>query len=196
MSDFLAIPLVLRATGGQRLVLGLPLWYRVVMALILAVVAAGLVQVGGRPGILAWTVLALLLVALLYQERWVFDAGLGRVRHQGGLVGAARTTDIPFRAIAGLRLEPHVRGTIPGSEDERRANAAALAGGRTDDGDRHRARHKRPYLGLVLECADGTRLLVDRVPARDADRLRQVARRLAEHCGRPLDLPEPIRSAR
>ena len=76
-------------------------------------------------------------------------------------------------------------GTIPGTEEERLENAAALRGERTDDGRGKPSRHKKPYLGLVLECLDG-QYLVDRVPARSAAGLRLAAARMAEECGIPL----------
>jgi hypothetical protein len=79
-----------------------------------------------------------------------------------------------------------VEGTIPGSEDERLENAAALRGARGDDGALRRSRHKRPFLGLVLECTDGAQYLIDRVPARNVARLREAAGRMADVCDVPL----------
>jgi hypothetical protein len=191
LADWLSIPLVLRLPASGRMVYGLPVWYRAAMAAILGLLVAALAQAGVRPGPLAWVVLALVALALLYEEAWVFEAGPGRVVHRGGLLVAARSTVIPFAEIERLLIVPHVEGTIPGTEDERLENAAALAGRRTDDGGSRRSRHKKPYLDLVLETDGGTRRLMDRVPAREGDRLRGTAAALAELCGKPLDIAEP-----
>ena len=74
MADLFSIPLVLHARKPGKLVYGLPRWYRPVMAGILALLLAGLALADGRPGWLAWLVLGLLTLALLYQETWEIDA--------------------------------------------------------------------------------------------------------------------------
>jgi hypothetical protein len=191
MSDRMSISLVLRSPAPDRLVYALPVWYRVVMGAILAVLVAGLADAGGRPGILAWALLAIVVLAALYTEQWVFDAGSGKVTHRTGLLVAARSTVIPFAAIERFLITPHVEGTIPGTEDERYENAAALRGERGDDAGTRRARHKKPFLGLVLECESGDLYLVDRVSARAAGRLRELAARMADLCGKPLIDSEP-----
>lgn len=186
MSDRASIPLVLRVPGPGRLVFALPRWYPAAMGAILALLVAGLADAGRAPGPLAWLLLALVVLGILYEESWCFDAARGRLVHRVGLRFAARTEVIPLAAIDRFLIAPHVEGTIPGTEDERAENAAALKGGRGDDGAARRFRHKKPYLGLVLECADGTHFLVDRVPARSAARLRETGARMAEFCARPL----------
>lgn len=186
MFDRVTIPLVLRAPADDRLVFTLPVWYRVMMTTMLAVLVAALAMDDARPGVLGLVVVALVALAALYEERWTLDGASGQVVHRAGLLFAARRQVIPMAAIEQFRLAPHVEGTIPGSEDERRENAAALRGARGDDADLRRARHKRPFLGLVLECSDGAHYLVDRVPARNAARLREAAGHMADLCGKPL----------
>ena len=185
MAEYWSIPLTLRPVAPGLLVLALPGWYRWLMAAILGVAAAALLQVGSWPGIPAWLLLGLVAAALLYEERWRFDAARGRVVHRNGLVLAARTLEVPFTAIERFLIVPHVEGTIPGTEAERRENAAALAGGRGDDAAVRRFRHRKPFLALVMECG-GSVHLIDRVPARQGVRLRATAARLADYCGKPL----------
>jgi len=185
MSDRVSIPLVLRAPDPDRLVFAIPVWYRVIMFGILAVIFAGVFQAPGGPGGLACALIVIVAAGALYEEKWTFDAGQGRVAYRTGLIVAARTTVIEFAAIERFRIAPHVEGTIPGSEDEKTENAAALKGGRGDDGGVRRSRHKKPYLALVMEC-EGGQYLVDRVPARSAARLREIASRMAGLCGKPL----------
>ena len=117
----------------------------------------------------------------------LFDAGSGRIVQRVGLAIAARSTVIPFDAIEGIRIIPVVAGTIPGSADEATENLAALAGTPTVDSRGRRARHKKPFLDLVVECLDGTRYLIDHRPARCAAELREVANQLAALCDRPLE---------
>jgi hypothetical protein len=180
------VPLVLTSPRPDRLVYGLPIWYRAVMGLILAIVVTALLMGDSRPGILAWLVLALLLLGALYEDSWTFDAAEGRATHRAGLVVSARSTVIEFSSIERFRVVPLVKGTIPGSAEEQAENAAALAGKRSDDGQIKRFRHKKPFLSLEIECTDGTRYLVDHLPARNGEKLRSVVSRLATLCGKPV----------
>jgi hypothetical protein len=186
MFDRLSIPLVLRAPDANRLVFSFPAWYRALMGVILLVLIAGLVQEGVRPGWPMWALLAIIALGVLYQEQWTFDADRRRVAHKVGLLVAGRTLLIDFALIERFLITPHVEGTIPGTEDERDENAAAMRGGRGDDAGARRARHKKHYLGLVMACQDGANYLVDRVPAREVAGLRATAARLAEFCDKPL----------
>ena len=185
MSDRMSIPLVLRSPGPDRLVFGIPLWYRAVMFGILAIIMAALFQTGGNPGGLACALMVIVAAGALYEEQWTFDATRDRVTYRTGLTIAARTTVIDFAAIERFRIAPHVEGTIPGTEDERAENAAALKGGRGDDARVRRSGHKKHFLALVIEC-DGASYLVDRVPARNAARMREISARMAGICGKPL----------
>jgi hypothetical protein len=186
MSDRFTIKLALREPGRDRLVLGLPTWYRVLMAAVVALLLAALAQAGGRFGILGWAMLGAALLGLLYRESWEFDAGRARVVRRVGLGPAVQAVVVPLEAVERFLIAPQVDGTIPGTRDESLEHAAALGGGRADDGALRRARHKKAYLALVMECRDGVRHLLDRVPARDAARLRWVAASLGELCARPV----------
>jgi hypothetical protein len=181
------VPLKLSAPDPDRLVYAIPGWYRLAMALILAALGAGIALAGLRPGPMPWIVLGVVALGALYEERWEFDAGRGRIVHRAGLVFAPRRTVLPFAAIERLRLVPVVTGTVPGSRAEREENAAALAGQRVDDSGGRRQRHRKPFLDLVIESADGHSRLVDRMPARRAGRLRDLADRAAALCGKPLE---------
>jgi hypothetical protein len=180
------IPLVLIKLRDGRLVYGIPLWYRLVMASIAALVAVSLAVSGAAPSLGGWIVLAIVALAACYEERWTFDASAGRITHRAGLLMAARSTTIEFAKIERFRIAPFVRGTIPGSEDEQAENAAALAGGRSDDGTRRRSFVKKPYLRLICEASDGASWLLDTVGARKIETLKMNAARIASYCGKNL----------
>jgi hypothetical protein len=180
------IPLTLRARRDGKLVYAIPLPFRAAMAAIAALLAAALLMDGRDPGIGGWASLSIAALGALYEERWSFDPGAGQVSHRVGLVLLARRTTIALGDIASFRIEPFVRGTVPGSADEERENAAALAGGRADDAGAKRARFKRPYLCLICETKDGSRRFLNAVPARRGAALKAQASRIAEACGAPL----------
>jgi hypothetical protein len=186
MSDRFTIKLALRQPGQDRLVLGLPIGYRLLMGALLALLLAALAEARGRFGWPGWGLLATVLLGLLYRESWDFDAARGRAVRRVGLGPAVRATAIPFEAMERFLVAPQVDGTIPGTRGAALEHAAALRGGRADDGALARARHTRSCLVLVLEGRDGARHLLDRVPARDAARLRGIAGRVAGLCGKPL----------
>ena len=156
------------------------------MAALAAIVAGALFAVPGSPAPAAWAILALLALAGLYEESWSFEPAGRRIAHRAGLLVAARSISIPFDEVERFRLVPHVRGTIPGSEDERVRNAAALAAGDAYDSSRRRSFVKKPYVSLVLDRADGSRYLIDRMGARRAPRLRRDAASIASLCEKPL----------
>ncbi len=182
------IPLVLSADAEGRLVYGIPLWYRLMLGAILAVVAASVVTSGGEPGLGSWIIFAVLLVGILYEERWIADPATKRLRHVSGLLVIPRSRDIPFETIDSFGLSAVVRGTIPGGEDERIENDAAFAlmNGETDlRGPKHLDRlfRKKAYMNLVVRKADGMVSLMNAVPAGRGASLREVGRRFAGTCG-------------
>jgi len=180
------IPLALRERKDGALVYAIPLPFRAAMAAIIALLAAALLMDGRNPGIGGWASLILAALGGLYEEKWTFDPGSGRIAHRVGLVFLARRKVIPLGDLARLRIEPFVRGTVPGSADEARENAAALAGGEAGVFGGRRARYKRPYLCLVCETVDGGRRFVNAASPRRAAVLRAQASRIAEACGVPL----------
>jgi hypothetical protein len=180
------IPLVLRGKEDGSFVYGIPRAYRAVMALVLAILCAALFMDGRSPGATGWIALTVAALAALYEDRWAFDAHSGELGHRAGLVVLARRTRIASGRLARFRIEPFVRGTVPGTADEAEENAAALAGRRADDARKRRAIHKRHYLCLVCETIEGERYFVDAVDARRAGKLRSRAEKMARSCGVPL----------
>lgn len=180
------IPLALRRKEDGSFVYGLPRAYRAIMVLVLGVLALALFIDGGPPGLGGWIALSVAALAALYEDRWAFDAGSGTLSHRAGLVVLARRSTIGPGRLARFRLEPFVRGTVPGTADEAEENAAALAGRRADDAGRRRALYKRHYLCLVCETTEAVRYFIDAADARRAERLRSRAALMARDCGVPL----------
>jgi hypothetical protein len=180
------IPLVLRKAGEGRLVYAIPAWYRAVMGVIAALVLASLFIAGGMPGVVGWVVIALVCFGALYEERWTFDRAEASVTHRAGMVFWARKTCITTESIATFRLSPFIRGSIPGSESEKADKEAALALGRGDDSQKKRSPHKKAYLSIVMETADGSAYLLNMIDARKGASIREAARKIAEHCGTSL----------
>jgi hypothetical protein len=164
----------------------MPIWFRVVMGSILAVVSTALAMGDSRPGFLGWAIFFVLCLGFLYEDKWIFDASGNLVIHRGGLLFASRSSKIEFSAIERFCIVPLVRGTIPGTEDEKIENAAALRGHRADERSYKHSRHKKHFLSLSMECCDGSRYLIDHVPARRAEALRIVAARIATLCDKPV----------
>ena len=177
------IPLVLVEKRDGRLVYAIPLWFRILMAAIALLVVASFAVSGEPPGVVGWIVLAAVALAALYEERWTFDAGRGLVSHRAGLLVVARTTEIGLASVERFRAEPFVRGTIPGTEDERAENARALSGDSSGDLGQKRRSYKKAYIRLVCEGSDGSRWLVNMVPDRRREAIFAVASRIASYCG-------------
>jgi hypothetical protein len=177
------IPLVLSERRDGALVVSVPTAYRIVTAVVLAVLALALLPGPNPPGAIGWIVLIFVALAVLYEDRWIIDPSAGRILHRTGLVFLARRTSILLGDVARLRVAPFVRGTVPGSAEEAEENAAALAGDRPDDSGRRRLSPKRRYLSILIETTDGTRYFVDANSARRAGALKARASRIAAACG-------------
>ncbi len=185
------IPLILTTDKKGRLVYTIPLWYRAILAAILGIVVASIFTAGGEPGIGSWIIIAVLVLGVLYEEKWTADPAAKMVSHRSGLLVAARTVEIPFDSIEEFSLTALVRGTIPGSEDEKSENKAAFAAldGETEARDMKpmdRLFKKKAFMNLVIKSADGSVYLVNTMPARRAASLRMAARQLAIACGKDL----------
>ncbi len=184
------LPLVLVRRRDGVLVYRLPLWFRAVMGLIFVAVSAALVFGGKEPGTVGWIIMGILFLALLYQETWHFDATKGEIRHRFGLLVLASTLVIPIESVSCFRLVPWVRGSIPGSAEEKKENAETLAASRGTQipdavSSKRRFLARRPYLTLVCESAPTT-ATINMVPGRRGLSLRGVANRIAEYCGKPV----------
>lgn len=185
-SEPMELPLKLIRHKDGGLHYAIPLWYRLLMAFIVAVVAGSMLIANVAAGPVAWILMVVVILAGLYEERWIFDPESRTIRNRTGLLVAARSLEIPFDEVELFRLVPHVRGTIPGSADEREQNEAALKASRGDDSSRRRQIYKRPYVGLILDRSDGSHYLIDSMNARRSPVLRQDAARMAACCGKTL----------
>lgn len=179
------LPFTLTETRDGRLRYGIALWYRLLAAVIFGILSWTLSAQAEAPSVVAWLLLALSAFGVLYEERWTF--GPAGAEHAVGVLFAARTLRLDREALEALSLVPHVRGTVPGSEDEARENTRALAGDpEPDPYARRKTLWKRPFLILVLKARDGSDYAVDKVPARNRDRILGYARRIAERTGLEL----------
>jgi len=174
---------VLRQKKDGSFAYAMPLAYRIVMAIIFAIFAVALFMDGASPGIGGWIAIAISALAALYEESWKYSAKTGELVHRVGILPFARCRAIAKGCIAQFKIEPFVRGTVPGSADEAKEKAAALAGGRADDSGKKRARYKKPYLCLVCETEDGERYFMNAADARKGDKLKAQAARIARSCG-------------
>ncbi len=188
-SSTMEIPLSLKKTADGGLAYGIPLWYRVMTAAMIAVVASGVFISGGSPGIIGWIVLVLLLLGLLYDERWILDPKAGLIRHFGGIWPFAREMRVDFSDIEGFSLGAFARGTVPGSAGETKEEEKAFAmmnGKDSDLGEKpslFKSMGRKPYINLLLRTKSGEAYLIDTVPARRGLRLKKAGEAMAEACG-------------
>ena len=186
------IPLTLKKLNDGKLVYTIPLWYRLITGVMLAIVAGGVITSGEAPSILACIIMALLVLGLLYEERWTVLPESGELRHAAGILPFATRLSIPFGQIESLKLSAFARGTIPGTEDEKKekeraysllnASISNSSGFGAERPSFLRLRRK-PYLNLVIATADAQEYLVDSLPASRAVRLLKAGKALAEACG-------------
>jgi hypothetical protein len=183
------IPLRLKISPDGRLSYGIPLWYRLICAAMLLLVAGGLVTSEASPGFTAWIVLGLLALGTLYEERWIVDPQSKTIRHSNGFLPFAKARVIPFAESAEFRLTVLARGTVPGSteEESEKSRAYLMLRGRDKDELKRGApaflSRKKPYINLMMTSVDGSNYLIDSLPARHAGRLLVVGKAMSEACG-------------
>ena len=183
------IPLSLKKSADGRLIYGIPLWYRIATAAMLLLVAGGVFTSGGSPSLIAWIILVLLLLGLVYEERWVIEPRMKRVRHFSGIWPIAHVTLIGFDDIEEFRLGAFARGTIPGSAEEAADKERAFAMLKGKDKEEmgrpniFKSGRRKPYITLLLKTKEGEDYLVDSLPARSARRLMSAGEAMAATTG-------------
>ena len=183
------IPLRLKKTADGSLSYGIPLWYRLVTAAMLVMVVAGLLTTEGSPGLFAWIILVLLIMGLVYEERWTLDPASKTIRHSSGFWPISKATTTGFDSIEEFSLRALARGTIPGSKEETDLNAKAFDMMYHRDIEQGftkgflRSAGRVPYINLLLKTQAGETYLVDSLPARRASRLAAVGTAFAEASG-------------
>lgn len=192
------ILLHLKKHKDGRISYGLPLWYRFLTLLILGLIGSSVAVPESSPGVVAWVVLALLGLSLLYEERWTVDPAKQSIEHRVGIYPFLRRTTIDFSSVARFSIDIFARGTVPGSEDEaavKRKGFSVLYDKQTVDDHQNALRFfspKKPYATLLLVTKDGNTFLVDTQPVKRAASLLSAGTVLAEACGSVLlDREEP-----
>jgi hypothetical protein len=186
------IPLLLKKDPSGRLIYSIPLWYRIVTAIMIIAIVVALISSGGSPSIVAWIILVLLVFGLLYEERWGADTKEKQLLHSGGIWPFVKTTSVDFSELKGFRLSAFARGTVQGSAQERseEARAYAIMEGRDKPNPGIKSflgmGHIKPYIHLIADATEGRAYLIDSLPARKASRLKKAGSALAEACGVPM----------
>lgn len=185
------IPLSLRKTPKGQLLYGIPLWYRAMTFVLLALVAGGMFSASGPPGVIGWVALVFLALGLLYEESWSIDSGKRLIRHSGGIWPFVRATAVDFDMIDEFTLQAFARGTVPDSPEEERENqrafallrgASGAAGEKIEKRSFLDAGRRKPYINLVLSTKNGEAFLIDTLPAQRAARLVKVGETFAQAC--------------
>jgi len=151
------------------LIYGIPAWFRAMLVLVVAIVAAAL-AFGNRGSVIGWAVLAISALAALYEERWTFDRESGQASARIGLLVAARGPHFSLGDAERLRLDVFVKGRLDQSVVP------------PDD--------KMPWgsqLRLILHLRSGESYMLDSLPYKQGARLRRTAEELSRFLGVPLE---------
>ncbi len=162
------IHLSLRRKGGL-LVYGIPLWYRIVSAVIATVLSVASLIAGGF-GTAGTIIVIITIIAALYQERWCFDTTKDEFTGRIGLVFAARGPSCRVSDLARLRIDIFAKGKL----DQKQLPP--------DD--------KMPFgsqARLILDTKNGDSYMLDSVPFKRRARLEQDAQTLSRELAIPLE---------
>lgn len=184
------ISLVLREPKPGQLVYTIPLWYRILMVAIAAVLVASIAISEGATSTITWIVAGLSVLAALYEERWVLDSDKKEIRHRFGLLVVARTLSLPLDQVEGFRLRAFVRGSNPGAPGAAEESARILSSldptGDAQAMEGRKARYRRAYITLLCDDLNKGALVINTLPARRAAELKEAGARLASLAGKSL----------
>jgi hypothetical protein len=190
--------LSLRERGADRLVLSLSAFHRVTFA-ILTVVSVFILFTGvlleGESTVflprntVAWILAIIMLLGLLYEERWTFDRAAGRVENRFGLVFLARRKVFPLADLERVGLERFTRGRIADEPPGPGGASSNAAGNRSAEPFSTALRPSRRRWGeqrivrLVAVARAGDVHVLDAGPVHKLPQFRGRAMRIAEFCG-------------
>jgi len=156
------------ADGSLTIRYGIPLWYRILSFAILAIIVSSIILVQGTNA-LGFIILALSLLAALYEETWFFDESTKTVRSKTGLLFLAKRNAFPFADVSQIELNDFARGKVDQGE------APVLA--------------KMPYgsqTRLIITLKNEDRFLINAVSFRKRLNLEKDSQEIARLIGVPL----------
>ena len=170
--------LTTREDGAK--VLRLSAGFRVAFALIAAFILVGSYTTGSLavlPGILAF----LSLLAVFYDERWIFDMDSKEATRHFGLVFLHRTRTYSLERAEYFEYASFLEGSGPSAHSSGSEDRAGGAGPMMKPRP-----FQRRFETLSLITSDGDRLDVDKQRSRSTGQLRDIGEKLADYCNVPL----------
>lgn len=183
------VPLRLVSRKNGTLFYGIPISFRIVMGLMLALIAGAIVLEEFHTGPLGWIAVILLFLGFVYKEDWVFDPHTKTVSGQLGFYPLLKRTHLSFEEIAYIQLAAFAKGTVPGSSEEKASNRDAfdaMHGSMSNRDLKHGMdwfRRKKLYIALLIITKNEEHYLLDMVPARRAMRLSHAGQALSTLIG-------------
>ena len=190
--------LSLRERGADRLVLTLSAVHRAAFAvftvlsvfiLFTGVLFEGETTVFLPRNITAWILAIVMLLGLLYEDRWTFDRAAGRVENRFGTVFLARRKTFPMKDLERIGLDRFTRGRLADEPRGPGTDGASAEGGRSAWSFSGALRPSRRRWGeqrivrLVAVDRAGAIHVLDAGSAHKLAQFRGRAMRIAEFCG-------------
>ena len=170
--------LVLRPRRDGRLELRFSSGFRIVFGFFAGMLLIGIAS-ADEPALLPVLVLLVLIAGLLYDERWTFEAGTGRIVHRIGLLFACRSREYRFAEVESVELRTFRKGSLGWPVPQ----AAAPPPLRQEAG---RNLFIRSWTGLSLNLSNGGVRDIDTRSSRGSDPLRRTGERIAAYVGKPF----------
>lgn len=157
--------LQLRRKSEDVLVLGFPIWVRIVFGAIALIPLYGLVN-DGVLYIVPTLLLFVCVLAALYNETWIFDRARRIIEYRFGLLVLFKRRVFPFDDVASLELDEFVKGSIGGALSGPRPAGADGPSGSPAESEEHSERRagflrRRRMTSLTLVLKDDTRVRIE-----------------------------------
>ncbi len=165
----------------RRLVLSIPLSYRILYGALFAICVFvflfGILFDGEQTPFVWKNTIPLLLTAatflgLLYDDSWIFDEAAGKIESRFGLVFLHRRRVIPMSALASIELSTFTKGRI------------------VDTRESDKTWFQRLYMPGMMRMAavdaQGAEHVIEAVKAARAPDLRRIALQIADYCRVPF----------
>ena len=192
----------LRTVGPEKLVLAFPIWARIVFAAIAAIPLYGMVR-DGTVYAVPMILLVVSLLAVLYNESWIFDAHEQVAESRFGLLFVFKRRRFAFDEIEAFELEEFQKGSVPRGGTTKSGGAAERGGGAADDaglggtpmddvGSGHDTRRgrglikRKHLLALTMVLKSGERHRIETESRRGELAGSDNAKAIAQFCDKPL----------
>ena len=178
------IPLTLTKNRIGKLIYSIPIWYRILMSIMLITIILSLI-ISEQTIFFGWIIFVIVLIGLIYFERWSFDSNKNIITYTRGFYPFLRNTILHFEDLEDIRIEYIIKSAVPGTKEERDSIERISNPQKDTASYDQKSKNKKVFalLRLIIDSKDGQKYLLDTTNGRRAVKIKQIAETIGNYCG-------------